>query len=662
MLGLGSNTQLGIGISISLADRFSNQAKAVNQQLLQMRKNATGAVDGAVRSYRNQAATIAAGAAGISMAMYSMAESGAKFQHSINQIAIVGGKDLKKSRRDLAAFAKDLSTQFTRNPQEIAGAMFENVKAGVTAGLENITKYQIAVATATDEMLEGEQGVATGLLNIMNAMNLGHNQFARVANAVTMAANASQASVLSLNESMQYFASTARSANIPLEETLALVAKLSQSGIRGSAAGTALSNFVMHGLKSSGPFAGKQAGKAWGMLGLNPQQMSTMIGQGKAFEVMRAIEAASGKLPNDIKLDVLDKLFGVRGQKALINSFGNADPSKTLEGLLKSIKEGVSSDVSMRQSKAMQNDLYSDMKFLANAFHNFKIAFVEAAGPTIRVMLGVFTKVIKVFGWIANTPVGKVLVGIVAVAIPLIAVLFAFRTAALTAAIALRGFSSSSAVGGFSGLLQGALGSAGLSGVGSAVTRNAAGRLAVRAGQTVNFGGKVFKGGQLLPKAFAAGAGGFMGKMGNFLGFSSLAAGSGAGSKVVGMLGKSLPWLAKIGGFALRWLPVVGWIWAAFDIIKGIYGLFHEERAEKRKLDPLFEDYYRNLDNQIMGYNKPNNYYSSKYGLTAAQQRQQASINQQIMINIDGKTAMDQKIDQVTDEQFNNQLNFNLTH
>src|SRR5690606_3923326 len=103
----------------------------------------------------------------------------------INQVAIVGGKQLGRSRKDLSSFAQEMSAIFPNAPKEIAGAMFENVKAGVTEGLELVTKYQVAVATATNEAIQGEQGVAAGLLGIMNAMNLTTNEFPRVANAVS---------------------------------------------------------------------------------------------------------------------------------------------------------------------------------------------------------------------------------------------------------------------------------------------------------------------------------------------------------------------------------------------------------------------------------------------------------------------------------------------
>ena len=660
MLGLGSNTQLGIGIAVGLDDRFSSKAKQLNTELVAMRKNASSAINGAIRDYRNQAATIAAGAAAISYGMYNAAQEGAKFQHSINQIAIVGGKELGRSRKELSSFARDLSKEFTRTPQDIAGAMFENVKAGLSSGMENITRYQIAVSTATDEALEGIQGVAFGLISIMNAMDIPNTQFARISNAVTAAANASQASVLSLNESMQYFANTAKTVNIPLEETLALVAKLSQSGIRGSSAGTALSNMIQHLVNAVGPFGSKKTKKAFALLGLDPNDLKGMMDQGKIFDIISMVDKASARLGTTDKLSALNAIFGVRGEKALINAFGNADPTKTLEALRNQITQGVKDDISMKQARAMQNDLYSDMKFLSNAFHDFKIAFTQAAAPTLRVMLGVLTKVVKVFGYIADTPIGKVLIGVMTVMTPIIGILFAFRAALLTATLAIRTLTMSTGTTGFAGLVNGGLGMIG--GIGMSkhgITRNVNGKLMVAAGRTVNYGGKIYKGGQLLPSSISSGLGS---NLAGLLGGGISAAAGGWGSKITGILGKSLPWLGRIGGFALRWVPVVGWIWTAVEIIRGIFGLFQDSEKEKKRLDPVYTEYYKSLDAQLYGYTRSNNYYKNKHGLTREQQDQQTALNQQIVVNVDGRNVMDQRINQVTDAQFNSQLEFNLAN
>lgn len=649
MIGLGSSSQLGIGIAIRLHDQFSTQAAKINQQLLGMRKNANSALTGAMKDYRNNALMIAGAATGVSYGMYRMVDAAATYDHLINQIAIVGGKSLGKSRAELSAFAQKMSEIFPNTPAQIAGAMFENVKAGVTEGLDLITKYQIAVSTATNEAIQGEQGVAAGLLGIMNAMDLTTAQFPRIANAVSQAANISMASVYSINESMQYFANTAHIAGLNLEETLALIAKLSQAGIRGSIGGTALSNMIRHATQSVGIFQSPKNKKAWAALGIDTDQIVQLINQGRWLDLIDFVGASVQGMARQPKIALIDQIFGVRGEKALINMFSKADPSKTLRAMLASIQSGVKQDVSMQQAKAMSNDPWADIRKIGNAIARFGIQFLNAAKPTIRVLLGIVRGIINVFNTILSSPIGKVLAGIAVVAAPLIAIMFAFRAAALTATIALRGFAAASAMGGFGGLLRGGLGNIGIARFGQyggTFTRNAYGKMRVAAGQTINFGGKLYKGGQMLPSAFGASLG---------------IGGSGLAGKASSFLGKATPWLSKILGFGLRWLPAVGWVWAGVELLKGIFG-HTKKMADQPVLDPLILDYYKNLDQQLFGLTKSDSFYN-KLDMSYGQwlkQKEAPKLNQTININMDGQNSQQLLLQQTLEKNLNNNMDFEM--
>jgi len=664
MISLGQQSQLGIGIAIKLQNQFSGAANQVIASMKSMKNQANATLMAGLTSYRNYAAGIAAASGVATYAMFNMAKSGAEYQHRINQIAIVGGKELGRTRKQLSDFALGLSKQFTRTPQEIAGAMFENVKAGVTTGLEMITKYQIAVATATDEMLEGEQGVAFGLNSIRNAMNLSLDQFPRVANAVTAAANASQASVLSLNESMQYFANTAHLANLSLEETLALAARLSQSGIRGSTAGTALTNMLNYLTKNVGPFRGKQANASWAMLGVDPNKIAEMVNSGHIFDALKVIDQAAKGLSIVQKGSIMRNLFNVRGEKGLLNLFGDADPNKSLLGMQKAIMEGVNGDIAMKQAKSMMNDLQGEMGLFTNQLHAFKIAFVEAVGPTLRIIVAFGTKILQFGTMLLKTPIGKVFAGIAMVGIPLIGLLFAFRAATLGAIIALNGFSAANAAGGFGTLMRGGLGALGGTWMrGKGLTSNMNGRTIVNAGQKVSYLGKIYKGGQFLPAGFqpvgSFGATGWGSRIGNFLGMGSLMSGAGWGAKLAGFAGKALPILGKIAGFAFKWIPVIGWIWTIVDLLDSIFGIF----SKKEDDDPVKQLYHRQLMNQSLGKYFPQDRQAPvPYDSWLAAHGGKDNVLQSLTINIDGKEAMKETIQHQMDKQSSGQLNFNIIH
>lgn len=666
MFGLGTSTQLGIGIAIRLHDQFSSHAARINQQLVAMRKNANSALTGAISNYRNQAAGIAAGAGLISMGMYNMAQQGAKFQHTINQVAILGGERLKRSRADLQKFGNQMSETFIQTPQEIAGQMVENVRAGVTEGMEEITRYQAAVATATGEMLGGEEGVGGKLLGIMSAYGLRANemitvagnrmsQFARISNAVTAAANATRASVYSIGESMEYAAGTAHLAGLTLEQSLAIMGKLSQAGIMGASAGTAINNMLLQMIKNAGPLAGPKKKKVWAMLGINPMDIQKMMDQGRPMEALEYVDNQSRKLPQGQRLNLLAEAFNMRGMRGILEGFMGGE--KSLQSIRQDIEKGIAGDIVMKQAKAMTNDVFSEMQLLRNAASRFRNTFVEAVGPTLRVIITGLTKALGVVSAIFNTPIGKVFAGIVAVAIPLVGVVFAFRAALLTATIALRGFGTTSAVGGFGSLFNGALGMMGMSRMGplaGQIARNSAGRFTVAAGQTISHAGKIYKGGQLLPNALLAG----MGLAGTAGRTATLA------SKAGSFFGAALPWLGRAAGFAGRFLPVVGGVFLAVDILKMIYGLQKSDADEKRKLDPLSLEYYKTLDQMYYSKHGTDSFYDKYRTSMKDRKDKNGMIQNQIHLNVDGVNMASQTVDllmnQAEIQKFNNSFHFQM--
>lgn len=655
MLGLGSSSQLGIGIAISLDDKFSAKARHVNQQMINMRKNAHSALTGAMKDYRNQAATIAAGAAGVALGMAGLVQQGAKFEHSINQIAVVGGKQLGRTRKQLSDFARGLSKEFAVSQQEIAGAMFENTKAGITKGLEEITRYQLAASQAADESISV---VSEVLLGTMNSYGISAEQeyivngkrvrgFAMVTNGITATANATMANIQDIGEAMQYFGNTAQAAGLEYTEALAIIGKLSQSGIKGSKAGVWSANAVQHMVNSVGQFQTPKNKKAYGALGVNSDQIAAMINQGKTMDAFKMIEAASAKLERQPRAKLLNMIFGERGGKAVMNAFGAPTPgNKNTTSIMGETRSGITSDIAMRQATQMQDTLAADIKFLKNALMDFAIAFTHAATPVLRVIIPALTKAMRVFSYIADSGVGKVIAGLAAVLVPTVAVVFGFRAAVMASILALRTLTATARVGGFSGLAQGGLGSLGMLGSGGPRA------LAVNA---MGFGRNTSTG-RFVSAATTAR---YVSRFGNGAGI--LGGAAGLLGRAGGAISKFLPFLGRIAGFAFRLLPIVGWIFTIGSIIKAIYDWVKGDSAEKKQLDPIYTAYYRNLDAQMNGYSQSDAFYAQKYGVTKAQRAQTTAINQQINVNVDGRQAMSRQINQVTEQDFNDRMDFNLT-
>lgn len=685
---LGTQTQFGIGISISLQDRFSNTADRVERRLRNLKNHSRTTIQAAARDYRNHATNIAAGAAAVTYGFYRAAQQAGEFGHKINLIDIVGQGKLGKTKKQLADLALDLSNQFGTSAKDISDAMLENTRAGVNKGLAEITRYQLGVSVATGETV---QSVSEHLLGMVNAYNLPMTAFARVANATTAVANASMASVASIGESMQYAAFTAKTFNIPLEQTLALVGKLSQSRIYGSAAGTALNNMMLYLGTSLSSSATPKHIQTWKALGLDRGQMRGLMDSGKIFEVVSAIDTAlQGIGPSD-KLKIIKDLTNMRGARGLLGSWGSTDSDKSLDSLLKAGQQGVASDIVTHQSKKAMEDPYMQGKKAIEAFNNALIKFIGQAGPMISQVAKGLAAFGNVLGKIAATPIGSIFGLMVGVAAPLVAIFYGLRAAALGAAQALASMSlTRTGAGGFSTLLAGTLGSnlrtraassasAGLfkknaagnwvptrpvwyqgkmyqtgsmmpggrnfnpakggwsSGLYSAVAKNSAGRYYVKAGQAFNLGGRVYNSGNLLPASFTPRT--ITPTMASRV--YGAAAGRGLAGGLLPVLGRIAGWVSGIG-----MLTMVG---------MSIYELLKADNGDK----PGDQSLYRDDPWSTAAFaGLPKADMEAAYAERAAQKD---SLFQQITVNVDGRPAFNELIKQNTVDGLQKQLNFNLT-
>ncbi len=690
ILGLGANTQLGIGIAIALEDRFTSQAKRVATSLQNLKDKSHDMMMSSIRDARGRYAAVATGAGFATLGMYNVSKEAASFEHQLRQIEIVGGRALGKTREELAGMAFDISKAYGIDNRDVASAMFENIKAGLRTNLKDITNYQVAVATVAGEALEGEQGVAMGLINIMNSMKLNTSEFPRIANAVVAAANASTASVYNLNEAMQYFSNTAHVMGMNLEETLALISKLSNSGIKGSAAGTALNNALTQLSKSVGDFAAPSKTKAWAAIGLNPKDIAALVngGQGGILDMIDLVQKATAGLSRTDRIGILNTLFNVRGQRGMINLFGydeqgnevrnkQGDPV-TFRQLLKEIQGGVKGDITKTQAEAMADDFWVDIKKAGIALRELGYEFYNAIRPILRVGFKVFTKAVNAITWIASTPLGKVLGGLLAVVIPSVAIFAGLRAAAAAATLALSSFATMMRVGGFSQLLSGGLGSVmGRGGwFGNTPTRsrgfaaafNSNGKPYVPKGHFINLGGKLYQGGNLLPTQgynwkVPGGGAGFGQALSNaiipgLMGASAMNAGAAAGGAgaTMSFLGRAASWLPRIGGIALRFIPYLGILASLYSVGEALFSLFKSDKDErKRAREPIGDLFYQQLLSQ--------DYFGGlENRRTYLDDMKDMQMRQTININVNGQTQSQELVQKALSQNMENYFDFTLNH
>lgn len=587
MFGLGSNSQLAIGLAVHLEDRFSGTARNIANSMAALNARRSNLINQAAHDYQMYATRVATAGAVASFGLLEAIKSGAEFEKKIQKVTIVGEGVLGKGQMRKAAL--QLAEDFRMGPSLVAEALFENVKAGVTENIELITKYQLAVATATGEMLEGQDGVAKGLLNIANSMQINYKNFSAVANATTVAANRSLASVNSLTEGMAYSANdffqlyggSSQTQRIDaMSKNLAALAMLSQMGIEGSSAGVALANLVRYATTGSGAFTTKKQTKALAMMGLAPGNLRDS--RGNVLDLLSMLDlfaSRASKLSSGDQLDALYGLLGVRGKKGAINLMGADGRGITTRMMYQEIVQGIKKDVALNQAKQMMDNLSGDLALVRVKWAKFLIAFTDAVEPLVRRIIPWVSRGIGLLERFSNTTIGGFVAKTVAVAIPLITVLFGLRAAALAATFALGGIGS---VGSFSNIMRAQvanLGAASLAARGIAI--NAAGRRYVMAGRTIDYGGRTYRGGQLLPAA-AMGMNTAMGLAG--LG-SMMGRGVGLAGRVLGFL--TGPWGIGIS-LALTFLPMI------YDVLKS--DSEENEDMEKGYLPSGFNSYLPGYD------------------------------------------------------------------
>ena len=192
------------------------------------------------------------------------------------------------------------STKFTAT--EVAGLQESFARLGFTSGeINQVTESTLALAQAADADLARAAEVAGSTLR---GFGLDASETQRVTDVMASSFGASALDMEAFAESMKYVAPVANAAGISLEETTAMLASLSNSGIKGSQAGTALKRIISElgatggdvsgaiadlaanglNLASAQDEVGRAAQTALLVLGKSGEQTAELTGKFKASE------------------------------------------------------------------------------------------------------------------------------------------------------------------------------------------------------------------------------------------------------------------------------------------------------------------------------------------------------------------------------------------
>lgn len=155
-------------------------------------------------------------------------------------------KDLSSSAIELGKNSKYTASQVTELQTELAKLGFSRTE------IKESQKYILDFATALDASL-GEAAALAG--SSLRAFNADTSETERYVSAMTVAANRSAISFEYLSTAMPIVAPVAKAFNFTIEDTLALLGKLSDSGFDASSAATSLRNIFLNLADSNGKLA-----------------------------------------------------------------------------------------------------------------------------------------------------------------------------------------------------------------------------------------------------------------------------------------------------------------------------------------------------------------------------------------------------------------------
>lgn len=362
-----------IDATLRLIDKFTPTLKQVNKEIKEQErhnKRMSKSIENAGNKFTSASDAMKPAALGIAAAIGGGVMAYAEFEE---QIKSVGAKSEASAAKleGMKNQAVDMSTRYSYSAKEVASGMDAMAAAGWSVN---------NIMAATEPLLQLASGsqsdMATSadlLTSTMTSFHKEASQATDVVNKLLVTANASNTGIPEMTESFKYAAPVVSAAGMSFEEMATAIGLMSNQGIKGSQAGTALSGAITRMLAPS-----EQASDAMEALNLN-----FVDAQGK-FVGMRSVIEQFGNATKDMgeaqRVAYAKMLFGqeaVPGMLALVN-----EGAQKFEELGKQIND--SAGAAERASKTMNSGMMAQLKILRNNVVALAMAFGERMAPYIE--------------------------------------------------------------------------------------------------------------------------------------------------------------------------------------------------------------------------------------------------------------------------------------
>ncbi|MDU0374336.1 phage tail tape measure protein [Staphylococcus pseudintermedius] len=328
-------------------------------------------------------------------------KTSADFEAQMSRVGAIA----QASKQDLKAMtdqAIDLGAKTSKSANEVAQGMEELAALGFNA--KQIMAAMPGVISAAEASGADMATTATVMASAINAFGLKASDASHVADLLAVAANDSAADIQYMGDALKYAGPPAKTLGVTLEDTSAAIEIMSNSGLEGSQAGTALrASFIRLANPS------KSTAKAMEKLGIHlSDAKGEFVGMGP---LIGQFQKSLKGMTKEQKLAYIATITGNEAASGFL-ALVNAGPDK-INAYSKSLKN--SNGASKKAADQMKDNLKGALEQLNGAFESLSIQVGKDLTPMIRGGAEWLSHFVEDFSklpnWVRKGSVGLVLFG-----------------------------------------------------------------------------------------------------------------------------------------------------------------------------------------------------------------------------------------------------------
>ncbi len=308
-------------------------------------------------------------------------KTAADFEGQMSRVGAIA-ESSKGELKAMSDQAIDLGAKTSKSAAEVAQGMEELAALGFNA--QQIMKAMPSVISASEASGADMAETATIMASSLNAFGLEAKDSGHVADLLAMAANKSAADISYMGDALKYAGPPAKSLGVSLEDTSAAVGIMSDAGLEGSQAGTALrASFI----RLANPT--KKSAKAMDSMGISlTNSKGEFVGMPKLIEQFKS---GMQGMTKEQKLANVAQIVGTEAASGFLTLI-DAGPSK-IDKFSNSLKN--SDGASKKAADRMKDNLKGSLEQLSGAFESAGIIIGNIFSPVLRKLADMITWLVE---------------------------------------------------------------------------------------------------------------------------------------------------------------------------------------------------------------------------------------------------------------------------